>query len=284
MTDVTKSGVSEMSTPIELLPEAEFDQLVGIWAEAEEPLSVPDIRAADFVGLPQERPLGHEQQAASDALLEHMRSASPGRHRRGRGQSSLVGSLSYIAAVAAGLALFTYGSWRVADFSSSALEEGSALPEEGWKAVSGTSATDIELQFSVERSVGASTLVEPGRSGAVYGSSDALILRVDLRGEASWVYLFEQGSGGGLTLLHPRGGAPWKLQPGQHVLSSPEGSALAYRPDRPMAGARYFALASSEPGDASALMKAVLEGGLERPDLWPRSVRALDSFSVDWVE
>ena len=284
MTDVTKSGASEMSIEAELLPEAEFDELVGAWAEADELHPVPNIRAADFVGLPHERAPSDEQPDASNERLDRLRPLALGRRRLGRGRNSLVGSLSYIAAVAAGLALFSYGSWRVADFSSSVLEEGSTLPQEGWKAVTGTSATDIELQFSVERSVGASTVVEPGRGGAVYGSSDSLILRVDLRGEASWVYLFEQRSGGALTLLHPGGGASWKLQPGQHVLSSPDGSALAYRPDLPLSGARYFALATSEPGNAVVLMNAVLDGGLERPDLWPRAVRALDSFSIDWVE
>jgi hypothetical protein len=140
------------------------------------------------------------------------------------------------------------------------------------------------LQFSVERRLESGAVVEPGRAGAEYGAEDSLILRVDLRGDPAWVYLFEQIPGRPPVVLHPASGSGWRLQEGLHALSSSDGRPLAYRPDRLGGSTRYLAIATFEPIDAADLAAQVLDSGLDRPDLWPRSVRAVDSFVVDWME
>ena len=162
--------------------------------------------------------------------------------------------------------------------------EATSLPEDGWKAVSGAVPTRVELQFSVERRNDVGASVEPGRAGSVYGASDSLILRVDLRGAPAWVYLFEQNGDGDPVTLHPSSGAGWRVQEGLHALSSPGGEVLAYRPDQVTGPTRYLAIATSEPVQAAVVGRQVLASGLDRADLWPRTVRAVDSFVVDWME
>jgi hypothetical protein len=142
----------------------------------------------------------------------------------------------------------------------------------------------VELQFSVERRTDSGAFVEPGRVGSVYGAADSLILRVDLRGEPAWVYLFEQSGTADPVVLHPSSGAGWRLQEGLHALSAPDGEPLAYRPDQVTGPTRYLAVATSEPIQAALVASQVLASGVDRPDLWPRAVRAVDSFLVDWME
>jgi len=186
--------------------------------------------------------------------------------------------------MAASFALLCFGSWKLSGFMAPVPSEESVLPVDGWKAVRGEARTRVELQFSVERNGLSGMSIEPGRVGQTYGPDDALVLRVDLRGEPSWVSLFEQMPGRAPVRIHPREGAGWQVQPGLHALSSPSGKPLAYRPDRPSTGIRYFALASSNSVDAERLLGSVLDAGLDRPDLWPRPVRSVDSFVVDWIE
>jgi len=176
--------------------------------------------------------------------------------------------------------------WDLASsgLGASAPTETSPLAQEGWKAVTGESATRVSLQFSVENRSQGKVLVVPGRADDAYGASDSLILRVDLRGEAAWVYLVEQGVEGDPTLLHPQLGSEWYLAEGSHSLSSEGGLPLAYRPDRVSGKTRYLAIATSSPSDGAQLAAEVQALGLDRPDLWPRRVRAVDSFVVGWME
>jgi len=250
--------------------DAQLADLLREWSKDFDAADVPDVRGSDFVGLPQGR------SSVEPAALQ-----SSARRRLRRLRPS---GLPQALALAAGFAILCFGSWQVQQSSQSTTSETVPLPSAGWKAVSGTVSTRVALQFSVERRLQSGALVEPGRAGSSYGAADSLILRVDLRGEPAWVYLFEQTSGGPPTVLHPSAGDGWRLEEGLHALSSGDGQPLAYRPDQPAGATRYLAIATSGPVDAAGFATQVLAAGLDRPDLWPRPVRAVDSFVVDWME
>jgi len=253
------------------LQEEHLDEIISAWANAVEDIEVPDIRGSHFVGLPQDGVSG----GSTSPSARPLRRRTPRQNR-----------WPQIAALAAGFALLCFGSWKIQQLGGGeTLTESQALPVEGWKAVSSHAATRVELQFSVERSVAMPPLVEPGRSGGSYGEDDSLILRVALRGEPSWVYLLEQAPAGApVVVIHPTSGTGWQLQEGLHALTSRDGEPLAYRPDQATGVTRYLAIATSEPSNAVELATQVLGVGLDRPDLWPRRVRAVDSFVVDWME
>lgn len=248
--------------------DAQFTALVAEWSEDVSPGDVPNVRGSDFVGLPQ----GVAPPAPSRLLA------------RRRSPSLRSGGFFQAAALAAGFSLLCFGSWQVQQASQDVQSEEGVLPGAGWKAVSGAVPTQVELQFSVERQTDSGASVEPGRAGSAYGAADSLILGVDLRGEPSWVYLLELTGSGDPVVLHPSSGPGWRVQEGLHALSSPDGQPLAYRPDEVMGTTRYLAVATSEPVQAALVASQVLASGFDRPDLWPRSVRAVDSFVVDWME
>jgi hypothetical protein len=261
-------GVADPVAAVLRKADASFEGILSAWAEDPADLDVPDVRGSHFVGLAQD--------VEQPGVL-----SLPARRRR---RHSFGPRWPQAAALAAGIALLCFGSWKVQQMSTSTLGETSVLPAEGWKAVSGDVATRLELQFSVERRLDSGSVVEPGRAGGTYGAEDSLILRVDLRGDPAWVYLFEQIPGAPPAVLHPTSGSGWRLQEGLHALSSSDGQPLAYRPDRRAGSTRYLAIATFEPIDAAELAAQVLRSGLDRPDLWPRPVRAVDSFVVDWME
>jgi hypothetical protein len=250
--------------------DVQLADLLAEWSRDCDAADVPDVRGSDFVGLPQGR------SSVAPAALQ----GSARRRLRRLRPSGLPQAL----ALAAGFALLSFGTWQVQQSSQNTTSEAVLLPSAGWKAVSGTVSTRVALQFSVERRLPSGALVEPGRAGSAYGAADSLILRVDLRGEPAWVYLFEQTSGGPPTVLHPSAGDGWRLEQGLHALSGRDGQPLAYRPDLPAGPTRYLAIATSVRVDAAGLATEVLASGLDRPDLWPRPVRAVDSFVVDWME
>ena len=261
--DVT-AGVAEQIR----LRDTRFTALLAEWSEEVSAGDVPDVRGSDFVGLPQE---------VAPRVASPLVARRPIRRLRPSG-------FFQAAALAAGFSLLCFGSWQLQKASQGVPSETSTLPGAGWKAVSGAVPTRVELQFSVERRTTSGASVEPGRAGALYGAADSLILRVDLRGEPAWVYLFEQTGSGDPVVLHPSSPAGWRLQEGLHALSSPDGEPLAYRPDYVTGPTRYLAVATAEPIEAALVASQVLASGIDRPDLWPRSVRAVDSFVVDWME
>lgn len=250
--------------------DARLDSLISAWSEAEDEVEVPDVRGADFVGLPTE-----DSTPAPPVSLAT---------RRRRRSSSAGPRWTEVAMLAAGFMLLCFGIWQLRQTEGVSSDVPSDLPAEGWKAVSGDSVTRVALQFSVERRLDGQVLVEPGRAGGSYGPSDALVLRVDLRGDPAWVYLLEQAPGSEPALVYPSDGGDWQIAAGLHALSAPDGRALAYSPDQLAGRTRYLVLAASEPIDAAQLAREVMASGLERPDAWPRTVRAVDSFEVDWIE
>ena len=269
MNDLKATGDQPMELSSVHPEDVRLDEIIAAWAGSEEDLDVPDVRGSHFVGLPQDA-------SSPEPAAVRPRGTRQGIHRPPRwGQA---------AALAAGLALLCFGTWQVQELGSSAPTETSPLAQEGWKAVTGESATRVSLQFSVENRSRGEALVAPGRAGQEYGADDSLILRVDLRGEPAWVYLVEQGVDGVANLLHPSAGAEWYLAAGSHSLSSKEGLPLAYRPDSVSGKTRYLAIATSTPADGAKLATEVQALGLDRPDLWPRTVRAVDSFVVGWME
>ena len=247
-----------------------FDGLVSSWLEEDFADDCPDLRGSDFVGLA----------GAPSPLPE----AVPLPVRRPRAANSGFAGWPQAAVLAAGLAFFCFAIWQLQQTPPPVTDIDPPLEGQRWKAVSGQSATQVELQFSVERDLGDGVHTEEGRRQAQYGPTDKLVLVVHLVGEGGWAYLLEQTAGGPPLLLHPSDGPGWQVEEGRHLLSSPDGNPLGYRPDALRGRARYLVLVTSEPVDAEALASQVVELGLDQPHLWPRAVRDVDSFEVDWIE
>jgi len=147
--------------------------------------------------------------------------------------------------------------------------------------VSAAAETRIELQVSIEHR-GVETVLSAAQDGAEYGPDDWMAMRFDLRGEPSWVYLFES-DGAGASLLVPSAGAELHLEPGVHPLRGGDGAELVYQPEE-SGHHRYLVVATDAPIDADAIIQGVMEAGRSRPDLWPRHVLAVDSFEATWRE
>lgn len=239
--------------------DAAFAGLLDDWKSmGDDAVSEPSIRAADFVGLPRDGEADGPGVPPSRNL------------RRGLGAPSWL----IPAALAACLALLAFGTWQIRDFDAPALPG-----DDGIKAVTPELTTRVELSFSVERSLPTGVVVEPGRREAVYGPDDRLALQVAVQGEGGWLYLFESGE-----VLQPI----WTAQvtAGVHALTSPAGDPLVWQPDALAGRTTYVALVSGQ--ELGAEMAATIAGDVlsaaDRPDVWPRPVLSVDSFTVDWED
>ncbi len=232
-----------------------FAGLLDAWIErGADDAPEPSIRAADFVGLPQEG----EQ-------------AGPGVPPSRKVRGGALGAPSWLipAALAACLALVAFATWQIRDFGTS--------PQlDGIKAVTPEVTAMVELSFSVERSLPGGVIVEPGRREAVYGPTDHLALQVAVQGEGGWLYLFESG-----VEVAPVWAAP--VDAGVHSLAAGAG---VWQPDVLAGRTTYLALVSDQELEAGLAMQVAGEvlAARSRPDLWPRPVLAADSFTVHWEE
>ena len=127
----------------------------------------------------------------------------------------------------------------------------------------------------------AAKTAEPGREGASYGTSDRLALRAGVTGDGGWLYLFEVADGSEPQLIWPAAGSSWQVEAGMHALIDEAGHPRVWQPDTLSGPTRYLAVLTSEPIDAGGAVDDVL-GSEQRPDLWPRAVLAVDSFTVEW--
>jgi len=251
--------------------DAAFAELLQVWCEADEAIAEPTLSAADFVGLPQETVTGEPATALRPTRRRHaVRSAPP--------------AWLMTTALAACLVVAVFASWGLKDLEPASTDlEG--LKAVTLKAVTPVASTRVELQFSVERKLPTGVVTEAGRKGATYGTSDHLVLRSQVTGAGGFLYLFEVPEQGAPRLIWPASGAALPVGSGVHELRGDAGELLVWQPDSFDGTTRYAAIVTSEPSEhSSELLGSVLEQGVERSDLWPRSVLASDSFRIRWED
>lgn len=235
--------------------DAEFAALLEAWVDVERAAPEPALTARDIL----ERDERTFDESSEPVRLRRRRSADHGLRR-------------LTAALVAALMLVAVGSWIVALQPTSDTFRTKAL-------VTSESAARLDLQFSVERPEG----VVPGTFGTSLGSDESLAMRMDVRGAGGWLSLHEVSADGTSRMLYPLGGEALQVDIGTHALVSDAGNPLVYRPDAGVGGTtRYVALLTREPIDPARVMPGVLGAGVDRADLWPRPVLAVDEFTVDW--
>lgn len=141
-------------------------------------------------------------------------------------------------------------------------------------------AASVDLQFSVETSLGGLTALSVGEEGAVHGSDQAIIFGVLSDAEGSLV-LVEQTPQGGTSIIAPAPGTHWQLgESGSQTLVNDQGRQLSYRPDAGDGTYTYSVLLlapesrSVSPADLDSLLRGTAVDGV--------SVLASDSFTVQW--
>lgn len=177
------------------------------------------------------------------------------------------------AALAASVALVAFATWQLQPPADTGLKS----------LVTAEESSRVHLQFAVERTVDGRVVVEPGADGAELTNQDAIAMRLGLQGATGYLTLFEVDGTARGTVLYPLDGEPTALEAGITPLRSDAGDDLVYRPDA--AGTyRYVAIVTDEPIDATLVLQDVLEAGDSRPDLWPRHVLSVDSFTASWSD
>ncbi len=246
--------------------DAALAKLLQAWCEADEHVAEPALSAADFVGLPQEEASTEPPTALRPTRRLHaVRSAPP--------------AWLMTTALAACLVVAVFASWGLKDLEPASTEL------EGLKAVTPVASTRVELQFAVERKLPTGVVTEAGRKGATYGASDHLVLRSQVTGAGGFLYLFEVPEQGAPRLIWPSGDAATPVGSGVHELRGDAGEHLVWQPDSFDGATLYAAIVTSEPSEhSSELLGSVLDQGVERSDLWPRSVLASDSFTIRWED
>jgi hypothetical protein len=248
----------------------EFEALLSSWIDAERAAPAPDITARDILALDQRVLRTTEAAPAADSEVVRIRRVRRPDHTAVRRQT---------AALVAALALVAVGSWIVAFQVPATLDLGSRTKA----LVTSEATTRLDLQFSVERGTGEDVVVAPGTDGASYGPDAHLAIRLDVQGEGGWLALLEVDPSGESRLLYPTDGEALRLDAGSHPLVGSGGEPLVYRPDPGVTGTRrYIALLTREPIDPMRVAPGVLSAGVDRADLWPRPVLAVDDFTVDW--
>ncbi len=227
--------------------DASFEALLAAWTAAGDG-DVPDLSAADFLGLPQ-------QEASRLAK-------SPARHRTFHRDRTGVPGWATPVALAACLAIVAFGAWQL---NALAPDDGVRLKE-----VTPSTSADLELQFSVEEGA----LVTPGTAGATLGADARLALRVDVAAGGGHLSVFEVVEGAAPVLIE-------SAQVDDSGVVELGGGRL-WGPTTRGTSATYLAVMTSTEVEATDVLVAGILADPDRPDRWPRPVLAADWFAVHW--
>jgi len=141
-------------------------------------------------------------------------------------------------------------------------------------------AASLDLQFTVESSLGGTPALTDGAEDGRYGRDESFIFgaRADSPGTLT---LLETGPDGQSRIVAPVDGAGWQLgESGVLTLSDDAGQRLAYQPDGAAGTYRYTALLTDAeapaPGaaDAARLARGETVSGT--------TLLASDTFAVEW--
>lgn len=139
----------------------------------------------------------------------------------------------------------------------------------------------LDLQLSVETSLGGTTVLSPGQESGTYGPTEGLLFGVRTEREGTLV-LAEQSPDGALHLLGPGDASAWSRgQEGNLALVDGAGRRLAYQPDSGPGTYRFTALLI-EPAIGEADTEDV-ESLIRGDEVSGISLLAMDSFAIEWA-
>ncbi len=138
----------------------------------------------------------------------------------------------------------------------------------------------LDLQLSVETSLGETTMLSPGQESGSYGPTEGLLFGVRTDGPGTLV-LAEQTPDGALHMLGPGDASTWSRgQEGNLALVDGAGRRLAYQPDAGSGSYRFTALLI-EPATEEAALSDV-ESLIRGDEVSGISLLAMDSFTIEW--
>ncbi len=234
----------------------EILSLVDSWSTPKSEITAADIRARDGLGMDEAAP-------AAEVALPPPR----------RGMRLVPVALALAAGLALAVTLIPrmLGEQAEEETEPSYRLKGAAAEEE--------EPVSLDLQLSVETSLGGTPILSPGQEAATYGPGEGLLFGVRTDGDGTLV-LAEQTPNGALNLLGSDAASTWtRGQEGNLALVDGEGRRLAYQPDAGPGTYRFTALLVESEGIDADTVHSLIRGD----EVSGVSLLAMDSFAIQWA-
>ena len=234
----------------------EILSLVDSWSTLESEITAADIRARDGLGMDEVAPVAE---------------VAPTPPRRGLRLVPVALALAAAIALAVTLVPRMIGEQAAEEADPTFRLKGATPADE--------EPVSLDLQLSVETSLGGTPVLSPGQESATYGPGEGLLFGVRTDGDGSLV-LAEQTPSGAFSLLGPDTAGSWtRSHDGNLALVDGDGRRLAYQPDAGP-GTYHFTALLIETGSIDADTAQSLIRGDEVSGV---SLLAMDSFAIQWA-